>query len=97
MTPKHIVLYTRAGCEDSDAAREFLKKHRLPFEGVDIDKSQEALEFVMRSNKGKQRTPTFNVDGRTFHCSPFDPQKLSRDLGLPNAPPVRVPKRKNSR
>ena len=97
MKPKHIVMYTRTGCEDSDAAREFLKKHRVAFEEVDIDMSQEALEFVMLSNQGKQRTPTFNVDGRTFHCSPFDPQKLSRDLGLPTASPVRLSKLKNSR
>lgn len=97
MTPKHIVMYTRAGCEDSDGAREFLKKYRLPFEEVDIDRSRQALEFVMRSNQGKQRTPTFNADGRTFHCSPFNPQKLSRELGLPTASPVRLSKRKNSR
>lgn len=97
MKPKHIVIYTRSSCEDSDAAREFLKNHQLLFEEVDIDENQQALEFVMHANQGKQRTPTFKANGRIFHCSPFDPQKLSHALGLENPPPVRVPKRKNSR
>lgn len=85
MAAKHILMYTRPGCEDSDAAREFLKKYDIQFEEVNIDQSREALDYVMSVNEGKQRTPTFNVDGRTFHCSPFDPQKLARNLGLPEA------------
>lgn len=83
MAAKHVVMYTRVGCEDSDAAREFLRKQRIDFEEVDIDKKREALEFVMSVNEGKRRTPTFNVDGRTFHCSQFDPRRLARELGLP--------------
>lgn len=82
MIPQHIVMYTRMGCEDSDAAREFLRQRHIPFEEVNIDGSQEALEFVMRANQGKQRTPTFDADGRTFHCSQFDPRKLALELGL---------------
>ena len=85
MTPKRVLIYTRTDCEDSDAAREFLRNHHILFKEVNIDKSREALEFVMSANEGKQRTPTFNVDGRTFHCSPFDPQKLAREFGLANA------------
>ncbi len=82
MPPKHVLMYTRPGCEDSDAAREFLRKHHILFEEVNIDKSREGLEFVMSVNEGKRRTPTLNVDGRAFHCSQFDPRKLARELGL---------------
>lgn len=85
MAPKRIVMYTRPGCEDSDAAREFLKQHGIPFEEVNIDESRAALEYVMSVNEGRQRTPTFSVEGRTFHCSQFDPRKLARELGLPGA------------
>ncbi|MGH9454929.1 MAG: glutaredoxin family protein [Terriglobia bacterium] len=75
-------MYTSRGCEDSDAAREFLKSHHIPFDEVSIDQNPEALQFVMNVNEGKRRTPTFDVDGRTFHCSQFDAQKLTRDLAL---------------
>lgn len=95
MTPKRIVMYTRVGCEDSDAAREFLRQRHIPFEEVDIEKNREALKFVMSVNEGKQRTPTFNVDGRTFHCSQFDAGKLARELGLADA--SRAPLRQHAR
>lgn len=58
MTAKHIVIYTRHGCEDSDAAREFLEQLHLPFEEQDVDENSEALRFVMSVNEGKKRTPT---------------------------------------
>ena len=82
MKRKRVRMYTRVGCEDSSAARDFLREHGVPFEEVNIDRNPEALAFVMNVNEGKQRTPTFEVDGHTFHCSPFDPHKFVRELGL---------------
>jgi glutaredoxin len=75
-------MYTRVDCEDSSAARDFLRNQGVRFLEVDVDKNPEALAFVMSVNESKQRTPTFDVDGHTFHCSPFDRQKLVRELGL---------------
>lgn len=83
MTPKHITMYARPECEDSDAAREFLRRLRLPFEERNIEEDPEARRFVAGVNEGKERTPTFKVDCRVFPCSPFDPQTLARHLGLP--------------
>lgn len=77
-----IRIYTRSWCEDSQAAKEFLRKLHLAFEEVDIEKEPEAARFVEAANGGKRRTPTFDVGGRTFHCSPFDEKKLRRELGL---------------
>ncbi len=82
MKPKDIRMYTRVGCEDSSAARDFLREQGVYFEEVDIDQNPEALVFVMSVNEGKQRTPTFDVDGHTFHCSPFNPRKLVHELRL---------------
>jgi glutaredoxin len=82
LEPKHVRMYTRVGCEDSRATRDFLRERGVRFEEVDIDKNPEALAFVMSVNRGKQRTPTFDIDGHTFHCSPFDPRKLVRELVL---------------
>ena len=47
-----------------------------------IDRNPEAAEFVMRTNNGKRKVPTFVVHGRTFQCSPYDLAKLTRELGL---------------
>jgi glutaredoxin len=82
MTPRRIVMYSRPGCEDSDAARAFLVRHNLRFEEINIDENPQALRFVMSVNEGKQRTPTFEVDGRIFHCSPYDERRLAYNLGF---------------
>lgn len=82
MKSQHVRMYTSVGCEDSDAAREFLRSHHIDFEEVNIDQNPEALQFVVNVNQGKRRTPTFDVDGRTFHCSQFDPQRLAQELGF---------------
>ncbi len=55
MTLKSILMYTKPGCEDSDAARKFLKTHHIQFEEVIIEENREAREFVRSVNKGKQR------------------------------------------
>ena len=86
MNPKYVRMYTRVGCEDSSAARDFLREQGVPFEEVDIDTSPEALAFVMSVNEGRQRTPTFDVDAHTFHCSPFDLRKLVHELGFQPTP-----------
>lgn len=77
-----IRIYTRCWCEDSAEAKKFLEERHVPFEEIDIEKDPTACEFVMSVNEGKQRTPTFEIDGRTFHCSPFDACKLARELKL---------------
>jgi len=79
-------MYTSVNCEDSIAARHFLREQGVHFEEVDIDESAKALAFVISFNEGKRRTPTFDVDGHIFHCSPFDRQKIIRELGFPPSP-----------
>jgi len=75
-------MYTSVNCEDSIAARHFLLEQGVHFEEVDIDESPKALAFVISFNQGKRWTPTFDVDGHIFHCSPFDRQKIIRELAL---------------
>ncbi len=77
-----IRMYTTSWCPDCHRAKRFLKERGLPFDEINIEDAEGAAEFVMTVNHGKRRVPTFEVGGRTFHCSPFDPHKLVRELGL---------------
>ena len=54
-------MYTSVNCEDSIAARHFLREQGVHFEEVDIDESAKALAFVISFNEGKRRTPTFGI------------------------------------
>jgi len=75
-------IYTTSWCLDCRRAKQFLQDHRLAYEEIDIDAHPEAADFVTQANSGKRKVPTFVVNGRTFHCSPFDAEKLTRELGL---------------
>lgn len=77
-----IRMYTTMWCPDCYRAKNFLRSRGVAFEEVRIEDVEGAAEFVIAANGGKRKVPTFEVNGRTFHCSPFDPQSLSRQLGL---------------
>ena len=77
-----IPIYTTNWCGDCYRAKSFLKQRHVSFEEINIEKTPGAADFVVRANNGRRRVPTFEVDGRTFHCSPYDPDKLVRELGL---------------
>lgn len=79
---QRIRMYTTHACSDSRRAKWFLSERQLPFEEINIELTPEAEESVLRANASRRRLPTFDVGGRTFHCSPFDPEKLRRELGL---------------
>jgi len=78
----HIRMYTTRWCPDCRRAKDFLSQRNVAFEEINIEQDPEAERFVLRVNHGKARVPTFEVNGRTFHCSPYDPDKLARELGL---------------
>jgi len=77
-----IRMYTTSWCSDCYRAKRFLKERGLLFDEINIEQAEDAADFVMSVNQGRRCVPTFEVDGRTFHCSPYDPQKLIRELGL---------------
>lgn len=77
-----IRIYTTSWCPDSRRAKRFLDEHGLPYEETDIDANPEGARFVIQANNGKRKVPTFDVDGRVFSCSPFDAERLTRELGL---------------
>lgn len=75
-------MYTTTCCPDCYRAKSFLRSRGVAFEEIRLENTEGAAEFVIAANHGKRRVPTFEVNGRTFHCSPFDPHRLSRELGL---------------
>jgi len=75
-------MYTTRWCADCRRAKHFLSLRDVQFEEINIEEVPEAEAFVRRANHGKAKVPTFEVNGRTFHCSPYDPDKLARELNL---------------
>ncbi|HZT71272.1 MAG TPA: glutaredoxin family protein [Terriglobia bacterium] len=79
---RKIRMYTTSWCSDCWRAKQFLNRHGVEFEEINIEEAPEAVEFVMSVNGGKRRVPTFDFEGRVFSSSPFDPALLKRELGI---------------
>jgi mycoredoxin len=77
-------MYTSRWCADCHRAKRFLLERRVEFEEIDIEEVEGAAEYVAAINQGKRRVPTFEINGRVFHCSPYNPERLIRELGLPS-------------
>lgn len=79
-------MYCTEWCADCRRARLFLKERNVSFREVDVDSDPDAEDLVMAANDGRCKVPTFEVDGRYFSCSPFDPYKLAQELNIPLNP-----------
>jgi len=76
-------MYTTSWCGDCHRAKQFLKARGVEFREINNDESPDAEELVLRVNGDLRKVLTFEVGGRYFSCSPFDPYKLSEELNVP--------------
>jgi glutaredoxin len=79
-------MYTAPWCGDCRRAKVFLRERGITVREVNIDEDPNAEDLVERVNHGRRKIPTFEVDGRYFSCSPFNAEKLSRELNVPLNP-----------
>lgn len=75
-------MYFAPWCGDCRAAKRFLEEAGVAYEAINIEENPDFVELILEKNNGKRKVPTFEVDGRWFAVSPFDPAVLSRELGL---------------
>jgi mycoredoxin len=82
MEPK-LKVYGAEWCPDTLRARRFLRRHRIPYEWFDVDEDPEALDLIMRLNKGQRTTPTIFLEDGSILFEPSD-EELARRLGVKN-------------
>jgi mycoredoxin len=81
-----IVMYSTEWCGDCRRAKLCLRERNVSFREVNVDQDPDAEDLILKVNDGLRKVPTFEVDGRYFSCSPFDPYKLSEELNIPLNP-----------
>jgi mycoredoxin len=75
-------MYTTGWCPDCRRAKKFLAERGITVEEINIDESQDDEDLVMSVNDGRRKVPTFEVEGKFFACSPFDPYLLAEKFGV---------------
>jgi mycoredoxin len=86
MSNPQIPMYTTSWCSDCRHAKQFLQERGAEFREINIDESPDAEDLVLRANDDQRKVPTFEVGGRFFSCSPFNPYQLSEELNIPLNP-----------
>lgn len=80
-----IRMYFAPWCRDCRAAKRFLDERELRYEAVNIEENGDAADLIRQRNGGSRKVPTFEVNGRWFALSPFDPESLAEQLELASA------------
>jgi mycoredoxin len=57
-TAEKIKMYATTWCGDCRMAKRWLDSHGIPFEFIDIEKDENAAEFVIKVNNGARSVPT---------------------------------------
>ena len=81
-----ITMYSTTWCGDCRRAKTFLKERGIAFQEVNIDEDPDAEDLVLKVNNGSRKVPTIETGGRYFACSPFNPEQLAAELGIPLNP-----------
>lgn len=53
-----IIMYSTTWCGDCKRAKQWFDKHHILYKEVDIEKNEEAMQFVQKVNKGMRSVPT---------------------------------------
>jgi glutaredoxin len=60
-----VIVYSTPACPYCILLKNFLKKHNVAFEEIDISKNKEKTEEL--AAKGFQRVPIIEIDGKLFN------------------------------
>ncbi|MCL5966498.1 MAG: glutaredoxin family protein [Deltaproteobacteria bacterium] len=77
---KRIVIYTTSWCRDCRAAKAFLDGRGIGYEEVDIEKTPDAAQIVMKLNDGMRKVPTLDIEGTIVSGDQFDAARFEKDL-----------------
>jgi mycoredoxin len=83
---ENVTMYTTTWCSDCRRAKKFLKERGVALREINIDEDPDAEDLVLRVNEGHRKVPTFEIAGRYFACSPFDPYILAEEFQVPLNP-----------
>ena len=74
-----VKIFTTPICPYCFTLKEFLKKHKVSFEEIDVSKDEKARDYMVEKT-GKMEVPVVEIDGEIVVG--FDKPKIVKILGL---------------
>ena len=81
MPAEQIRMYGTRWCGDCARAKQVFKKHNIPFEWIDIEQDDQAVEHVRKVNHGNQSVPTIVFPDGSILVEPGNTE-LEKKLGV---------------
>ena len=57
-TQQKVKVYATTWCGDCRMAKRWLDAHNIPYDNINIEKDEEAADYVLRVNHGMRSVPT---------------------------------------
>ncbi|MBN2043510.1 MAG: NrdH-redoxin [Anaerolineales bacterium] len=77
-----IIMYSTSWCPDCVRAKMVLRRLRVPFRDIDVDKSKEGLEIVVDYNHGQRVVPTIFFPDGSVLVEPSNQELKEKVKGL---------------
>ncbi len=74
MAQETIIMYGTVWCSDCTRSRNFLDEHQIPYEWINIDKDQQAEQWVKQVNGGCRSVPTILFPDSSILVEPTNRQ-----------------------
>ncbi len=81
MAEVKLTVYGTLWCGDCKRAKKFLDEQRIRYNWIDIERNEEAEQFVIEANDGKRIIPTIVFEDDSFLVEPSNAE-LAAKLGL---------------
>ncbi|MCS7134269.1 MAG: glutaredoxin family protein [Candidatus Pacearchaeota archaeon] len=76
---KQVKIYTTPICPWCFVAKNFLKKHGIPFEEIDVSKDEKAAKEMIQKS-GQTGVPVIEINGKIIVG--FDEKKIRKELDI---------------
>jgi glutaredoxin len=67
MSDHNVSIYTMDGCPHCNAAKEFLRKHDVEFNELDVYESDDIWKEAMDKADGNDIVPVIDIDGQIIY------------------------------
>jgi glutaredoxin-like protein len=78
---KPITIYGTNWCGDCRRSKSFLDRNRVAYRWVDVERDAQAIEYIMKLNKGMRSVPTIVFPDGSILVEPSDAE-LGKKLGI---------------
>ena len=69
-----LKIYTTSWCGDCKRSKAWLTEHKIPYEEIDVEKDEKAMEYIQKINDGLKSVPVLVFEDGSILTEPTNSQ-----------------------